>query len=57
MEGVASYSHCVLDDRHVMWSMLTGDEVACACLYMNSAVDVGTFKGMLCVCACMRTCV
>ena len=44
---VASYSHCVQDDRHVMWSMLTGNEVACTCLYMYSAGDVGTSKGML----------
>ena len=47
MEGVASCSHCIQDDRHVMWSMLTGNEVACTCLYMYSAGDVGTFKGML----------
>ena len=47
MEGVASCSHCVQDDRHVMWSMLTGNEVACTCPYMYSAGDVGTFKGML----------
>ena len=40
MEGVASYSHCVQDVRHVMWSMLTGNEVACTCLHMYSAVDV-----------------
>ena len=40
MEGVASCSHCVQDDRHVMWSMLTGNEVACTCLHMHSAVDV-----------------
>ena len=47
MEGVASYSHCVQDDRHVMWSMLTGDEVTCTCLYMHSAGDVSLSKGML----------
>ena len=47
MEGVASCSHCVQDDRHVMCSMLTGNEVACTSLYMYSAVDVGTSKGML----------
>ena len=55
MEGVASCSHCVLDDRHVMWSMLTGNEVACTCLYMYSAGDVCTSKRMLC--ACVRACV
>ena len=52
MEGVASYSHCVQDDRHVVWSMLTGSEVACTCLYMYSAVDVGTSKTMLCQYSC-----
>ena len=40
MEGVASYSHCIQDDRHVMWSMLSGIEVACSCLHMHIAVDV-----------------
>ena len=40
MEGVASYSHCIEDDSHVMWSMMTGNEVACSCLHMHSAVDV-----------------
>ena len=54
MGGVASCSHCIQDDRHVMWSMLTGNEVACTCLYMHSAGDVGTFKGMLC--ACVQAC-
>ena len=44
MEGVASCSYCIQDDRHVTWSMLTGSEVACTCLYMYSAVDVGTSK-------------
>ena len=47
VEGVASYSHCIQNDRHVMWSMLTGNEVACSCLHMHSAVDVCTSKGML----------
>ena len=47
MEGVASCNHCIQDDRHVMWSMLTDNEVACTCLYMYSAGDVGTSKGML----------
>ena len=46
MEGVASYSHCIQDDSHGMWDMLTGNEVACSCLYMHSAVDVCTSKGM-----------
>ena len=54
MEGVASCSHCMQDDRRVMWSMLTGSEAACTCLYMYSAVDVGTSKGILC--ACVRAC-
>ena len=40
VEGVASYSRCIQDDRHVMWSMLTGNEVACSCLYVHSTVDV-----------------
>ena len=40
VEGVASYSHCIQDDTHVMWSMLTGNEVACCCLHMHPAVDV-----------------
>ena len=40
MEGVASCNHCIQDDRHVMWSMLTGNEVACTCLYMYSAGNV-----------------
>ena len=53
--GSDAYSHCVQDGRHVMWSMLTGNEVACACLYMYSAGDVSTFKGMLC--ECLRACV
>ena len=30
----------------MMWSMLTGNEVACTCLYMYSAVDVSLSKGM-----------
>ena len=49
MEGVASCSHCIQDDRHVMWSMLADDEVTCTCLYMHSAVDVhiATCKGMM----------
>ena len=47
VEGVVSCNHCIQDDRHVMWSMLTGNEVACTCLYMHSAVDVGTSKGMM----------
>ena len=47
MGGVASCSHRIQDDRNVMWSMLTGSEVTCTCLYMHSAVDVGTSKGML----------
>ena len=49
MGGVASCSHCVQDDKHMMWSMLTSNEVACTCLHMYSSGDVGTFKGMLCV--------
>ena len=49
MGGMASCSHCVQDDRDMMWSMLTGNEVACTCLYMYSAVDVGTSKEC-CVC-------
>ena len=40
MDVVAPYSHYVQDDRHVMWSMLTGNEVACTCPYMYSAGDV-----------------
>ena len=47
MEGVVSCSHCVQDDRHVMWSMLTGNEVACTSLYMYSAEGVRTSNGML----------
>ena len=47
MEGVVSCSQCIQDDRRVMWSMVTGNEVACTCLYMYSAGDVGTSKGML----------
>ena len=54
MGGMASCSHCVQDDRHVIWSMLTGNEVACTCPYMYSAWDVCTSKGMLCVCACLH---
>ena len=54
MEGVASCSHCVQYNRHVMWSMLTGNEVACTCLYMYLAGGVGTSTGMLCVCVCER---
>ena len=46
MEGVVSCSHCIQDDRHVMWSMLTGNEVACTCLYMYSAGDVSLSRGM-----------
>ena len=38
---------CIQDDRHVMWSMLIDNEVACTSLYMYSAGDVGTSKGML----------
>ena len=33
MEGVACCSHCIQDVRRVMWSMLTGNEAACTCLY------------------------
>ena len=40
------YSNCIQDDRHVMWSMLTGSEVACTCLYMHSAVDVSLSNRM-----------
>ena len=40
MEGVASCSNCVQDDRHVMWSMLTCNAERCSCLYMHSAVEV-----------------
>ena len=47
MVKILHYSHCIQDDRHVTWSMLTGSEVACTCLYMYSAVDVGTSKGMM----------
>ena len=56
MEGVASCSHCIQDDRHVMWSMLTGNAVACTCPYMYSAGDVGTSKGMLCMCVHFKVC-
>ena len=56
VEGVVSCIDCIQDDRHVMWNMLTGNEVACTCLYMHSAVNVGTSKGM-CVCTCACVCV
>ena len=55
MEGVVSCSHCIQDDRHVMWSMLTGNEVACTCLYMYSAVDVGTSKRSVCEYMCRQS--
>ena len=48
VDVVASCSHCVQDSRHVMWSMLTGNEVACTCLYMYSSGGVNLSKGMLC---------
>ena len=45
--SILHYSHCIQDGRRVMWSMLTGNEAACTCLYMHSVGDVGTSKGML----------
>ena len=58
MEGVASWSHCI----QVMWSMLTGGEVACTCPYMYSAGDVSdsigsaVYVGMVCLASKVYLC-